>query len=92
MSSVPVSQKTELTAANRATGDELYIIDISESSNAAKSKKIKLIDLSKVLKLSNPFHNLLTGEAVFTINPDDPESILLALIDPDNNQRRIELS
>ena len=45
-----VSQLTALTGANVATGDLLYIVDISEAAAADRSKKITAQELQNYLK------------------------------------------
>lgn len=50
MTDKAVSQLTALTGANTATGDLLYIVDISEAAAADRSKKITAQELQNYLK------------------------------------------
>ena len=50
MTDKAVSQLTALTGANVATGDLLYIVDISEAAAADRSKKITAEELQNYLK------------------------------------------
>ena len=50
MTDKAVSQLTALTGANTATGDLLYIVDISEAAAADRSKKITAQELQNYVK------------------------------------------